>query len=391
MQGVFGKREQYKQSSSRITNPAHRSERCMSVKHLFFMLVIVFTIGLCPYGGAETFLITSDLHLTSDISAHETTLNALRDAAQDVDAVILLGDSTNNTRMEEHVHVLEFLSSLSKPAYVIPGNHDMTLDISDFIGLYADYGWNLAFSRDRDSASCAVMTDNGTCLLLLDTNHLPGRVASRGGISDSTCEWVSSTLSSLPDEAPVVACGHHPLLPEERWRGTPGAEALVNTLQGVKLYLCGHDHGFAAVKVDEMQQITVGQPQAYPGWAGILEISEDSYRWQVLSLYDAQTLRAMRSNSMTFAENMAKGTLAGTIHEGDEGAIQWFAKAFEAATTSQLTEIFAAEMLDTPDAQKWREIETKTVVKKWLFGLLEDPPNDVRQIEIAIKQTTTKQ
>lgn len=355
------------------------------MKRLILMLVVLFAIGPCPHGGAETFLITSDLHLTRDISDHETTLNALRDAAQSVDAVILLGDSTNNARMEEHAHVLDFLSSFGKPAYVIPGNHDVTLDISDFIDLYADYGWNQAFSRDGDSASCAVMTDNGTCLLLLDTNSMPGHVAPLGGISERTCEWVSDTLSSLPDEMPVVACGHHPLLPEARWQRTPGAEALVHTLKGVKLYLCGHDHGFAAVKVDGMQQITVGQPQAYPGWAGILEISEAGCHWQVLSLYDAQTLQAMRSGTMALAENMAMGTLEGTVHEGDEGAIQWFARAFEAAMTSQLTEHLAMEMLSAPDAQKWREIETKTVVKKWIFSLLENPPDDVRQIEIAIE------
>ena len=137
--------------------------------------------------------------------------------------------------------------------------------------------------------------------------------------------------------------------------------------------------------MDELQQITVGQPQAYPGWAGILEISEAGCHWQVLSLHDAQTLQAMRSSTIAFAESMAMGTLEGTVHEGDEGAIQWFARVFEAAMTSQLTEHFSAEMLGTPDAQKWREIETKTVVKKWLLDLLENPPDDVRQIEIALK------
>lgn len=232
---------------------------------MYRILCALLALLFCSTGFGETFLITSDLHLTQDGTAHEATLDALRTASEGTDALILLGDSTANAHSEEHDRVLNFLASIDKPCYVIPGNHDVTLDISDFIGMYGDYGWNQAFSRDTASASCAVFTEKGTCLLLLDTNDMPGHVAPLGGIDEATCAWVTKTIASLPPGTRVVACGHHLILPSERWTRTPGAEALAEALRGVKLYFCGHDHGFAAIEVDGLQQITVGQPHAYPG------------------------------------------------------------------------------------------------------------------------------
>lgn len=344
---------------------------------------ILLLAALCAASRAETFLVTSDLHLTADRAAHEPTLDALREAASGADAVLLLGDSTNNTHAGEHARVLEFLASLDVPAFIIPGNHDITPDLSEFIDRYAEYGWNRAFSRDADSASCAVLTAGGACLLLLDTNDTPGYVASQGGISGETCAWVKETLLALPEGTPVVACGHHPILPSERWARTPGAGSLVAALDGVKLYLCGHDHGFAAVKTEALQQITVGQPHAYPGWVGLLEVSPAGLRWRVLPLYDEPTRQAMRESALALARGMARGTLAGTAHADDETAIQWFAEAFEAAMTSELNDQTCAALLNAPGAQLWREIETRTVVKRWIFGLLHSHPQDVRKIDIA--------
>ena len=342
--------------------------------------ILLAVLVLCStWGAAETLLVASDLHLTED-DAREAALEALR--AADADAVILLGDSTNNAHAGEHARVLAFLASLDAPAYVVPGNHDVTLDISDFIGMYRDYGWNQAFSRDTDSASCAVMTPGGTCLLLLDTNDMPGHVAPLGGISDETCAWVADTLARLPEGTPVVACGHHPILPAERWTRTPGAEALAKALRGVKLYLCGHDHSFAAHEAGGLQQITVGQPQAYPGWAGLLEVTEAAIRWRVLPLYDDATRQDMREGALALSDNMARGTLAGTVHEDDPAAVAWFSEVFELWLTSQLDGAACERLLAAPGAQLWREIETKTVVKRWIFSLLENPPADVRAIDM---------
>ena len=99
-------------------------------------------------------------------------------------------------------------------------------------------------------------------------------------------------------------------------------------------------------------------------------------------LYDEAILQNMRNGMQTLAEGMARGTLVGTVHEGDEAAVQWFAEALELWLTSRLDDDACKRLLSEPGAEKWREIETKTVVKRWIFGLLEGGIQDVRAIDI---------
>lgn len=348
----------------------------MYMKRIWALALAVLLLLGC--GRAETFLVTSDLHLTRDVAS--PALDALR--AQTGDIMILLGDSTNNAHDEEHARVLAFLESAGRRAYVIPGNHDLTdrFGPSDYAGLYADYGWNAAFSRDADTASYAVMTPGGTCLVMLDTNAFDasGHVIPTGGVREATAAWVAETLSALPEGTPAVACGHHPLLPDR----LDGALAEALRAGGVRLYLCGHDHGFAAVRVDGLQQVTVGQPHAYPGWAGLLEVTPAGYHWRVLPLYDEDDplWQAMRDGSHEMGRNLADSTLKDTPYEGDAAAIDWFAEAFDGVVTSRLTREDCDRLLSDPSADKWREIKPKTVVKRWILGLLESYPQDVRDI-----------
>ena len=172
-------------------------------------LLLALLTALSGAGYGERFLVSSDLHLTEDRALHASALGALGTAAGDFDGLILLGDTTNNAHDAEHAHALEFLEGLGTAAYVIPGNHDLTARLrpADFARLYGAYGWDGAFARDAETASCAVMTAGGTCLLLLDTNAYngPDNVAALGGVSDGTLEWVAETLASIEEGTPVIA------------------------------------------------------------------------------------------------------------------------------------------------------------------------------------------
>ena len=352
---------------------------------------------LLATGRAETLLVTSDWHLTADAGLHAEAMRAVLEAAEGRDAVIVLGDNTNNSRKAEHELALERLAALADRAetFAIPGNHDLGVgfDSGNFAAMYGDYGWDRAFSREAASASCAVTTRGGTCVLLLDTNarDASGGVEPRGGISDATVAWVESVLASLEPGTTVVACGHHPILPaaSREEMGTKNAGALAEALRrgGVGLYLCGHDHSFAAVREDGLQQITVGQPQAYPGWAGLLELGGAGIHWRLVPLYEADdpAWREMEARALALGESMGRQTLVGTPHEGDEGAIAWFCDCFDRIMRGELTEAACAALLADPNAQKWREVEPKSVVKPWLFGILENCPQDVREIWIEME------
>ena len=376
---------------------------------LFFILsltALLITCGgasRCETAGGESFLIISDAHLTAQAQDHEAMLEAVIRAAEGKDTVLLLGDNTNNSHEEEHALVLEWVQEIRQETgaevRVIPGNHDYGTYTGpeEFSTRYKAYGWEQSFSRDAATASYAVMTEKGTCLLMLDTNQFDEAsfVRADGGIRGDTLKWLQQVLDALPDGTQVLACGHHPILPAERDGRTPGAYALGQVLRayGVRLYLCGHDHGFATAEQDGLRQVTVGMPQAYPGWAGIAEKENGGFLWHTVQIYDAQSpaLAALRENALTLADNMARGTLSTTPYADDEAAIEWFAEVYMTRASGEMTPEKNAALLADENCRKWREIETRTVVKDWILNLLENCPEDVRQIAVPVSQKQSLQ
>ena len=348
--------------------------------------------------GRESILVISDTHLTGDARRHADAMEAVIHAALGRDAVLFLGDNTNNSHAGEHDLVLQWARIIEQRSgarvFLIPGNHDYSTQMgaAEFSARYGACGWDRAFSRDAATASYAVLTDKGTCLLMLDTNRPdPGRqIQSDGGIAEDTLNWLREVLETLSDGTPVIACGHHPILPAERNERTPGAGGLSRILQayGVGLYLCGHDHGFAAVEQSGLRQITVGQPQAYPGWAGVLEKKDEGFDWHTQPIYDplSPVCSALREDALALGRTMARGALTTTPYADDQEAVEWFAGAFMSYLSGELTPEGCAALLADDNCRKWREAETRTVVKSWIFGLLEHCPEDVRHVTVLHSQ-----
>lgn len=367
------------------------------MKQILLTTLLLSALLVPNAGKAETFLVTADFHLTSDAASFVPPLNALANALRGRDALLALGDITNNARAAEHqamrgnLYALKCLTGAK--VYALPGNHDIANDFdpSAFAAYYVDYGWNDAWKRDFYSASYAVMTKGGTCLIMLDTFAVPSLTNARpeGGVADATLNWLDSLLTSLAPDAPVIVCGHHPILPAEQRNRMENAPKLANVLRrrGVSLYLCGHDHCFAAVKEDGLQQITVGQPQNYPGGVGLLTVDAQAIRWRMLPLYadNDPYWQSMVINAREFRDNMGRKTLVGTPHEDDAVAIDWFCRCFDLFTRGELDDALCKSLLSEPGAQMWREIETKTIVKRWLFGLLEGHPQSVREIIMPLR------
>ena len=86
------------------------------------------------------------------------------------------------------------------------------------------------------------------------------------------------------------------------------------------------------------------------------------------------------------ARDMAAGSLAPTAYADDEGAIQWFVSAFMQFSGGEMTEASCAALLSDENCQKWRETETRTVVKEWIIGLLENCPESIREIAVPRSQ-----
>lgn len=375
------------------------------VNKRLFLFLAAFTLLLSTANAAfveaqwtESFLVISDTHLTEKSSDHTAMMEAVIQAARGRDAVLLLGDNTNNTHAQEHALALRWAEEIETKTgaqvFILPGNHDYSAHLGpeEFRAQYGAYGWDRAFSQDADTASCAVMTPGGACFLLLDTNQLDASrfVLPDGGIGAETLIWLQEVLKALPEGTPVIACGHHPILPRERNGRTSGALALGQVLRayGVNLYLCGHDHSFATVERDGLRQITVGQPQAYPGWAGVIEREGGRFAWHTEGIYGAMsdTFLALRAGAEALGSGMARGTLSTTIYAGDEGAVAWFTEAFLLFAGGEMTPEDCARLLSDENCLKWRQAETRTVVKEWILNLLENCPEDMRQITIPQSQ-----
>lgn len=372
---------------------------------LFLTIVLILAVSVvhasnafCETLETESYLVISDIHLTREAQDQATMLEAIIQVAKGKDVVLFLGDNTNNAHMEEHALMQQWASSIKQltgaEVYIIPGNHDYSVKMrpDEFCTQYRQYGWEQSFSCDTASASYAVMTKAGVCLLLLDTNKYDNNklVKSDGGIEGTTLIWLQKVLESLPNETPVIAIGHHPILPSERNARTPGASALSQVLRayGIGLYLCGHDHGFSIVEQDGLQQITVGQLQNYPGWVGIIEKKADGFLWHTEQIYNPQSsiYRTLREKAYSTARIMAQGALATTPYADDEEAINWFTSAYMLLIDSEMTPEKSAVLLTDENCQKWRNAQTRTVVKEWILNLLENCPKDVRQLYISPSQ-----
>lgn len=365
-------------------------------RKIILLLALLFCAALtrAALGESESILVLSDPHLSIGRLRPASMLDAVIRAAHGRDVVLMAGDNTDNSKPEEHALVLQWAGEIEQrtgaEVYILPGNHDYGAYFGPgrFTAAYGAYGWAGAFSRDSATAGCAVMTRKGTCLLLLDTNRADTdrSFLPDGCVGERTLDWVRRVLEDLPDGTPVIACGHHPILPEERDARTPGADALSRVLRscGVGVYLCGHDHGFSTVERHGLRQITLGQPQAYPGWCGVLERDESSFRWHTEQIYgdSSPAFLQIRENAFTLSRDMARGTLESTPYAGDEEAVEWFAEVFMLASGGRMTPEDRARLLADGNCRKWRRVETRTVVKDWILNLLEHPPEDVTQISL---------
>lgn len=97
------------------------------------VLFISFLLAFCPAvicsglgegEGAESILVISDTHLTREARNHSDMMAAVLQAAYGRDAVLLLGDNTNNSRAEEHALVLQWIRTLEQETgakvYILP-------------------------------------------------------------------------------------------------------------------------------------------------------------------------------------------------------------------------------------------------------------------------------
>ncbi len=147
------------------------------------------------------------------------------------DYVLVSGDLTKDGEKVNHGLMAEKLALLEqhgKKVFVINGNHDLsnaealsygesgttrvdTVDRAGFAGIYADYGYDEAVARDKNSLSYAVNLGDDYRLIAIDAciyNNKTDETRSQetgGRLTDSTLGWVLRQIQS------AVAAGRRPI------------------------------------------------------------------------------------------------------------------------------------------------------------------------------------
>ena len=170
-------------------------------KSLFRLIFIFAILMLSSSSVAQKFAILSDIHVTPG-NANEGKLKeaVIEINASNVDAVIVSGDLTNEGSDEQLINVKSILDGITKPLYVIPGNHENNWSQS------ACKTFNDLWGNDR-----FVFTVGK--LVVIGMNCGPFMKMGDGHIKQEDLTWLDSTLSKMVKPGmKVLSVNHYPLL-----------------------------------------------------------------------------------------------------------------------------------------------------------------------------------
>lgn len=190
------------------------------------------------------------------------------------DFLIIAGDLTCNGERESHLKLVEklgIIENMGTCVFVVPGNHDIqnpyakkyigdeaskidTITGSEYMSLYAPFGYDGAVSKDQGSLSYLAMPTEDTWLLMLDSTdydrNIKRQYPEQGGILPSqTLKWIEQ-CSNLAKEsnARLIAVMHHSLIDHSKIINDDytinNSEEALNLFHkcGIEIVLTGHIH-----------------------------------------------------------------------------------------------------------------------------------------------------
>lgn len=182
------------------------------------------------------------------------------------DYVLIGGDITFNGEKlshEDFAAKLKKIEDAGTQVLVIPGNHDVDYPfcygykegrsqkaerMTDeyFETVYADYGLNQAYSRDKNSFSYMYRLTDKITLIALDSN----RGAGNSVVAPETIEWLEEELKKVKEGTTLIALTHQNLFEHFTGGNFSVQYSIINCQPvidlfekyGVKLNISGHIH-----------------------------------------------------------------------------------------------------------------------------------------------------
>jgi len=322
---------------------------------LSILLGVILLAGCAPIGQNQTpveLMFATDLHMISPTLTEngelfmqalkngdgkitheaEAVADALFRKAVEVqpDYLILAGDNTFNGATESHellIEKLRVLESQGVDVLLIPGNHDVesraainfgaegaeyaaALSSQEFMELYADFGPDLAMSKDESTFSYMVQTASDLRILMLDTNCY-----GTGTVKDSTLVWLETQLKQAKkDKAPVMAVMHQNLYAHSSLLSFGyqlyNAQKLQELFEryGVKVCFSGHIH-LQSIQKGSVTEVVTSSMTMAPVQYGVI-----SYKVGKLD-YHTERLSDFTDTADTFFADTARSRVKTSLAE----------------------------------------------------------------------------
>jgi 3',5'-cyclic AMP phosphodiesterase CpdA len=146
----------------------------------------------------------SDLHVGGNengvdpVPRLEAVVEAIRSLPNEVDAVLVSGDLTDDGAEEGYVLARDLLEHLEAPLYVLPGNHDDRGRIRQAFGLPGAGDEPVNYS-----------VEVGELRLIVFDSNVPGQDSGR--YDPEQLRWLDSELQAQPRRPTLLAMHHPPL------------------------------------------------------------------------------------------------------------------------------------------------------------------------------------
>ena len=263
-----------------------------------------------PEADGLRIAVASDLHFDPDNTNKKAGLGAVAynpelidallfdAAAQGAGLLLLTGDIVNLGRREHHEALAEKLRAAEvggMNVLVLPGNHDLApVSQREFADLYADFGYDDAFRRDRASLSYCVMRED-LCVLMMDTagyDHsaidlpdAPQRTNDEAFLSETTLQWAEQMLEEAKEKnLPVLCAGHFNVLTDEGrdparsglYLENGGRFAQLLRDYEVPIYLSGHVHTRYVLQEQGLTELITEYLLAYPTGYSMLDLTPNA-------------------------------------------------------------------------------------------------------------------
>ena len=186
----------------------------------------------------------SDLHFGRIQDKVLNDLNRyLKDNKNLINLVILTGDLTQRAKKDQFIEAKIFLSQISAPVFIVPGNHDIPL-YNLFLRIFRPYS---RFKKYMGTFINNYYEDENFAVYGLWTvNKL---TVESGKISESDIISATEKFSEVADYKIKILAGHHPIATYENPRIKKLFEKLITLKPDFLLW--GHDHQSSIKYFDE--------------------------------------------------------------------------------------------------------------------------------------------